>query len=110
MGLIPAGRRSGEQWRHVTHLEKVLIQEATQKFSYPQLFSSALVGENPLSNAPVLSGNALQEVVVNVEADAEREKGEVLPHHALHVLLDSAELDLTCQQTTETLYPAFFCL
>lgn len=60
-----------------------------------------MVGVDPLSHAPVLHGDALQEVVVHVEADAQREERELLPHHPLHVLLDGAELDLTCENQTE---------
>ena len=56
-----------------------------------------MVGQDPLGHAPVLHGDALQEVVVHVEADAQREEGELLLHHALHVLLDLAQFDLPCR-------------
>ena len=66
--------------------------------SYPQLSRGVVVGVDPLSQAPVLHGDALQEVVVHVEANAQREERELLPHHSLHVLLDGAELDLSCRE------------
>ena len=68
--------------------------------SYPQLLRGVVVGVDPLGHAPVLHGDALQEVVVHVEADAQREKRELLPHHSLHVLLDGAELDFSCREET----------
>lgn len=58
-----------------------------------------MVGVDPLSHAPVLRGDALQEVVVHVEADAQREEREVLLHHPLHILLDGAQLDLACEES-----------
>ena len=57
-----------------------------------------MVGEDPLGHAPVLHGDALQEVVVHVEADSQREQGELLLHDAIHVLLDGAQLDLPCRE------------
>jgi len=68
---------------------------------YPQLLGGGVVGVDALGHAPVLHGDALQEVVVHVEADAQREEGELLPHHALHVLLDGAEFDLSCRRRWE---------
>ena len=56
-----------------------------------------MVGVDPLSHAPVLRGDAFQEVIVHVEADAQREERKLLPHHPLDVLLDGAEFDLTCK-------------
>lgn len=65
-----------------------------------------MVGVDPLSNAPVLCGDAFQEVVIHIEANAQREEGELLPHHPLYVLLDAAELDLTYRNTQEDVLPA----
>lgn len=79
---------------------------ASLEFSYPKLVCSIVVGVDPLSDAPVLRGDTFQEVIVHVEADAQWEERELLPHHPLHILLDGAELDLTYenQQT------AYLCL
>lgn len=55
-----------------------------------------MVGEDPLGHAPVIHGDTIQEVIIHVKANAQGEEGELLPHHALHVFLYGAELDLTC--------------
>lgn len=68
------------------------------QLSYPDLLSCVVVGVDPLGHAPVLHGDALQEVVVDVEADAQREERELLGHHSLHVLLNLTELDLSCRE------------
>lgn len=68
--------------------------------SYPQLLCGVVVSEDPLSYSPVLHGNALQEVVVHIKTDAQREERELFSHHSLHVLLDGAELDLACSEET----------
>lgn len=54
-----------------------------------------MVGVDPLSDAPVLCGDALQEVVVHIKADTQREERELLPHDPPDVFLDGAQLDLT---------------
>ena len=60
-----------------------------------------MVGVDPLSDAPVLRGDALQEVVVHVEAYTQREERELLPHGPLDVFLDGAQLDLPFESSND---------
>lgn len=59
-----------------------------------------MVGVDPLSDAPVLCGDALQEVVVHIKADPQREERELLPHGPLDVFLDGAQLDLALTRSS----------
>lgn len=60
-----------------------------------------MVGVDPLSDAPVLCGDALQEVVVHIKANTQREERELLPHGPPDIFLDGAQLDLTFKRSSD---------
>lgn len=60
-----------------------------------------MVGVDPLSDAPVLRGDAFQEVIVHIKAYAQREERELLPHGPLDVFLDGAQLDLAFRRSSD---------
>lgn len=80
------------------------MEKFSSKLLYPELLGGVMVGIDPLSHAPVLHGDTFQEVVVHVEANAQREERKLLPHHPLHVLLDGAQLDLAYRTSRKTAY------